>query len=352
MKKTVILSLVAALSLTSSSVVAQAKPLEPADNQTVNVQAVKADSVPVLYSVKLLPTEITGVIEDISELEMKVKVKAGEIYVVPLGLFSKQEDFKALGLAKGVEVTLKSLKPDISGTSELKTSAGLALEIEGKDIKSTDIIESTDAAQAVVAIEAAGVVDMGKLVKVFPEPEDGQKLEGGNVIFSVESADGKEPELKKITIGEGEQFFVATEITANGKTAKLEKSNTVMITKNIISAMPAELSGTVQSIDGTEMVVKTKDEKVYTIPLAEFIKKDEFKGLDIKSGTEVILKSSPLKKVVTITGSITEPSIKTAGSGEEKIIVSKSEIKDFPEGKLMFIADEITANGKTVKLSK
>ncbi len=335
MKKTVVFSLVAALALTSSSVVAQAKPVDSADNQTVKVQAVKVGTEADISGVKLVTTEITGAIEDISEHEMKVKVKDGESYIVPLGLFSKQEGFKELGLAKGVEVTLKSVKPDLSQTNELKTEPALTIEGVG-DIRSADAIEMGD-----------------KVIKVFPGTEGGQKLEEGkiegNVFFSF---DGNEPEIKSITLGEGEQFFFATEITANGKTVKAEKIHTVIAAKKISDTMPAELSGTVQSINETEMTVKTKDGKIYTIPLAAFNKKDEFKELEIKSGTEVLLKSSPVKKVITITGKGTDATIKTDGSGGEKIIISKSEIKEIPEGKLIFIVDEITANGKTVKLSK
>lgn len=338
MKKTVIFSLVAALALTSSSVVAQAKPVYSADNQTVKVQAVKVGTEADISGVNLVTTEITGAIEDITELEMKVKVKEGESYIVPLGLFSKQEGFKELGLAKGVEVTLKSVKPDLSQTNEFKTEPALTIEGVG-DIKSADAIEMGD-----------------KVIKMFPGTEGSQKLEEGNiegnVFFSFDSNKGKEPEIKTITLGEGEQFFFATEITANGKTVKAEKIHTVIAAKKIVDTMPAELSGTVQSINETEMTVKTKDGKIYTIPLAAFNKKDEFKELEIKSGTEVLLKSSPVKKVITITGKGTDATIKTDGSGKDKIIISKSEIKEIPEGKLIFIVDEITANGKTVKLSK
>ncbi len=334
MKKTVVFSLVAALALTSSSVVAQAKPVDSADNQTVKVQAVKVGTEADISGVKLVTTEITGAIEDISEHEMKVKVKDGESYIVPLGLFSKQEGFKELGLAKGVEVTLKSVKPDLSQTNGLKTEPALTIEGVG-DIRPADAIEMGD-----------------KVIKVFPGTEGGQKPEEGNVFFSFDGNEGKEPEIKTITLGEGEQFFFATEITANGKTVKAEKIHTVIAAKKIADTMPAELSGTVQSINETEMTVKAKDGKIYTIPLAAFNKKDEFKELEIKSGTEVLLKSSPVKKVITITGKDTDATIKTDGSGWEKIIISKSAIKEIPEGKLIFIVDEITANGKTVKLSK
>lgn len=335
MKKTIVLSLVAALSLTSSTAIAQAMP---ADREITagdtGVQAFKA--VTASGPEDFAPVEISGVIEEITQTDMKVKVRDGETYMVPLGLLSKQEGFDALGLAKGVEVSLKSMQAGLGKTIMLTAAAGPALTIKGDKADENAEVKDKD----------------GNAVKTLPSLAVSQELEAGNVIvFSEGSVEGSQAEIKKLEPVDGVKVFMPSEVSANGKTVKLD-IKTAAAAFSIISIMPAEISGTVESINESEMSVKTGDGKVYTVPLAAFGSMDEFKGLEIENGTEVSVKRQPVEKTANITGSASIAAVKIINSETDLKVGTKAELGELKEAKLVFIAHEITANGKTVKLAE
>lgn len=314
MKKTIILSLVAALSFTSSTAIAQAMPADRENTaEGTEVQAVKAETAPGLE--KFAPAEISGVVEEISQSDMKVKVQGGETYMVPLGMLSKQEGFDALGLAKGVEVSLKSMQAGLGKTIMFTAGTGPALTMKGDKVG-----------------ENTGVT-------------------AGNVIIISEgSVAGSEPEVKKITPADGIKVFIPSEISANGKTVKLDMK-TAAGAFNIINIMPAEISGTVESINESEMTVKTGEGKVYTVPLTAFGSMDEFKGLEIKNGTEVSVKRQPVEKDAKLLVNASTIAVRIIDAKTD-LKADKVELSEIKEAKLVFIGDEITANGKTVKLAK
>ncbi len=334
MKKTIILSLVAALSFTSSTAIAQAMPADR-DNtaEGIEVQAVNAETVPGLE--KFAPAEISGVVEEITQSDMKVKVQDGETYLVPLGMLSKQEGFDALGLAKGVEVSLKSMQAGLGKTIMFTAGTGPALTMKVDKVGENTGVTDTD----------------GNVVREFTGLAVDQKLEAGNVIIISEgSVDVSKPEIKKITPVDGVKVFIPSEISANGKTVKLD-IKTAVGAYNIINIMPTEISGTVESINESEMTVKTGEGKVYTVPLTAFGSLDEFKGLEIKNGTEVSVKRQPVEKDAKLVGNASTIAIRIIDSKTD-LKADKVELSEIKEAKLVFIGDEITANGKTVKLAR
>ncbi len=361
MKKALILSLVAAFTLSASSAVAQANPAadtEKAGKVTTFTTITRAGNAGDIAAFKQMPDEITGEIQEISENEMKVKAQDGEVYLIPLGLFSKEEGFKELGLAKGINVTLKSIRSQMPDTLAINAEAGEAVAVAGTDAVKPD----------------TGKVTAKRIEAV--------KTEAGDVIFSIKDGEGVSPDEKTVEIKELQKVFIAGEITANGKTVKIDVKASQLTMAKPVQIQPQEISGTVQSISENDMTVKTKDEKIYLVPLSKFNSLQEFKALDLKEGTEVELKSGDVIFASTVTIKNTTgdetASFETAPDGEaiktlpaqksftavknaDGTVTVKSvdgkdiktiDIQELKSGKLVFSAAEITANGKTVKLQK
>ncbi len=355
MKKTVVIALAAALTLSSSAVIAQAEPSDTAGNNEAQNQAVR--TVTLKYDSTLQQKEISGTITEISETFIKVKTGDGQVYTVPLGIFSGLEGYDGLGLAKDVEVSLKRSNPVIIH----KDADGNTLALQKSD-------EGTAALPSIKA-------DIGKAVEV-------KKLEKGVTDAVTVASDVYLPisaeDVGTLEIKEGEKFFFASEITANGKTLKAEIKTMSSLAVPGSQVQPVEISGTVQSIDENGMTVKTSDEKQFWIPLGRFKQDEAFKSLDLKEGAQVNLKSAlpvPVDpdSVISASGTITFDKDIKAGTAEEDTgdkaseKISEGAFKtgagDLQAGKVLelnigdgsrviFIAGEITANGTTVKLPR
>lgn len=331
MKKALILSLAAVLTLSASPVVAQANPDAGTKNaESVSTFTTKAAAGEGMTVFKQMPAEITGVIQEINENEMKVKTQDGEVYLVPLGLFAKAEGFDGLGLAKDVNVTLKSIQPKLPDTISISIATGGALEIQG-----------------------TGTVKLNP-DKVITRKLEGIKTEKGNAVFTIKEGEVPVLNAKAVEFKELQKVFIAEEITANGKTVKIDVKAAQQIALNAAPVQAGEISGTVRSINEKDMTVETKDGKIYTVPLAKFNALQEFKALDIKEGTEVQLKSGAAA-VKTLPGNQSITAVKL----EDGTVTVKSvdgqnikmiDIHELEPGKLIFIAGEITTSGKTVKL--
>lgn len=187
---------------------------------------------------------------------------------------------------------------------------------------------------------------------------------------------------------------------------------------SLVQAVPSKITGTVEKIMSSEMVVKTKEGVSYFVPLGQFSKLDAFEGLKITNGTEVSLESTLNTSILDLTtvvkkdlkivpitnvsdsveisvkdnnlntiklteikpmdpaddelfdvymvpassiASVAQATDDVAPAGDSTVIkidpVKSSDsnsnfVLDLKDNKLLFIASEITANGKTVKLSK
>lgn len=360
MKSAIVLSLVLALSLSASTVVAQANTEEAKKSENVVTQTTKLNERGIV-EFKKIPEEITGVIQEISENEMKVKAQDGEVYLVPLGLFSMVEGFKDLELKKDVKVTLKSLKPEMpKNISVGSATAGVAFI---KELDEADLIN----------------VDPKKLdsKKIAGEKLDAIKVYNGNAVAIKENASEN---ILMATI-DSEKVFFANEITANGKTVKIDLTMAKQVMVRPIQAQPAEIKGTVETITDSDMTVKADDGKTYFVPLAKFSTSDEFKELGLKQGTEVVIKSGDIfarsaageKAITTLEGE--KGAVVTSGNVKNELVIKGNaknvfvfegtvdaiaspgvpdikcfDISSSADGKMIYIAGEITANGKTVKL--
>jgi hypothetical protein len=153
-----------------------------------------------------------------------------------------------------------------------------------------------------------------------------------------------------------------------------------------------EIRGTIEKVTEEYMVVKSEDDKLYTVPLFAFLEQEGFEELNLEKGTELIIKSRKLhfangelgtlkvfnKEEATVEISeafnkveapvvLSIKSIDSDRSGEVKEIKrgdlledSKELIEAVPvtraisitteEGTELFFAGEITVNGKTIIL--
>ncbi|WML33370.1 hypothetical protein [Clostridium sp. OS1-26] len=296
-------------------------------------------------------TELTGTIEKTGENEIDVKAKDGKTYTVPIDEFSKLDGFKDLNLKVGTEVSLKAM--DFSR--------------DFISIKATKIAESSDSKD----IKAGKAVIFAKKISDSKNIQLTNNRDSLSTTVTIASKDGEQ----------GKLFFIASELTANGKTLKLDKTSITQA----ISTTPElkELSGAIEKTGENEINVKAKDGKTYTVPIDEFSKLDGFKGLNLKVGTEVSLKAMEFSKAIKVdaeaspetyinkaTGldaenselkdvnmgigatlnlgdTITYNTVSPSGSAEVISVTAK----DGEQNKLYFIASELTANGKTLKLA-
>jgi hypothetical protein len=146
-----------------------------------------------------------------------------------------------------------------------------------------------------------------------------------------------------------------------------------------------EIKGTIEKVTEEYMVVKSEDNKRYTVPLFAFLEQEGFEELNLENGTELIIKSPKLHLANGEAGTtevfnkeeapveISVESIDFDRSGEAKevksILLKRGDLlegsKEFieavpvtraisittEEGTELFFAGEITANGKTITLS-
>jgi hypothetical protein len=276
-----------------------------------------------------MPEEIKGAIEKITETEMTIKTKDGKSYWIPTLGFSELEGFKNLNLKEGTEVTLKGLQP------QKLESAGAVISKGAIAVKGAPVIDINGGTK----LDIAGVAGVTGITGIT-----------GVKTFAFSDKDH-----------EGKDLFMPEEITANGVTVKLFEGAKSISTKAFSIAVPEEIKGTIEKITETEMTVKTKDGKSYLIPTLGFSKLKAFVDLNLKEGTEVTLKGvqPPMleKEGAAVVSNITvteaaAPSIDSKdviNLGPDGIKTFEFSAKD-QVGEAMFMPEEITANGTTVKL--
>ncbi|KZL88455.1 hypothetical protein [Clostridium magnum] len=330
MKKIILTSLLIAATVTTLHVKSFA-----ADNKEKNSPVKITQSVSTLNAL----TNLTGSIEKIGENKIEVKAKDGKVYTVPVNEFSKQDGFKDLNLKVGTEISLKGM--DFS-----KTSIG---------VKATKATESSDSKDIKVGKVGISIEKISDLKNIQSNNKDNL-----STMVPIASKDGEQDKL----------FFIASELTANGKTLKLDLDSITQVVPAISEL--TELTGTIEKIGEYEIDVKGKDGKTYTVPLNEFSKLDGFKDLNLKGGTEVSLKAMDFSKTsigveaVKATESSDSKGTTVDKTGTPDLANTKSDIKDTSsavpavaavaskdgeQDKLFFIASEINANGKTLKLA-
>ncbi|PKM93709.1 MAG: hypothetical protein CVU84_14095 [Firmicutes bacterium HGW-Firmicutes-1] len=187
-----------------------------------------------------IPNEISGTIEKINKYDMTVKTKDQE-YLVPIGHFLENEEFKKLDLKVGTEVTLKMSQeigistggstavifeasteavPAIMRTTLDTDSVEVKTGVEQVDIileNNERIISGLPAANSISIIKALPATNNEsstasvpyELGTYFVNVDD--RLEDGEVV----------KDAMLIELSEGTLVFIADEITANGKTIKL-----------------------------------------------------------------------------------------------------------------------------------
>lgn len=166
-------------------------------------------------SVKAVSSEITGTIEKISDNLMTVKTNDGVTYSVPLGEFSKLDGFKDLALDTGTEVSLKS-EP-----AQLTVVPSKALTPEDIENIKTDQKENTITLTPAYAADSDSKATITKIRALTPEEINKFKADNANTVTGKAVQTTGSDNI--ITLGnkEGNLFFPATEITANGKIVKL-----------------------------------------------------------------------------------------------------------------------------------
>lgn len=223
MKKTILAALVISTMLMGSTAVYAA----PDNNKEQGKEPVMAT---ICVATQANLTELTGAVQEISAEQMKVKAKDGEVYTVPLQMFSKQEAFKGLGIVAGTEVQLKRNEPKeitISGEDVIFkgiVTIGKAVEnlvgISKADMENyTDCIVATACTEAVVNPAAnlntnvANQNDITGTVTVTVT-KDGQTISDDQMMTLCTPA--------TFTIDNVQKIFFADEITVNGKTVKVQ----------------------------------------------------------------------------------------------------------------------------------
>ena len=236
MNKTFLISLVAsALLLSSSAAATFATTNSDIKQPMMTIQAVPA---------QFMSSEISGAVEKLSDSEITVKTQEGVTYNVPLDQLSKVNGFNDLGIKVGTKISLKSAQPEIASISQkpltteevnkLMKGAKPAVaqvvraltpeEVQklGKGVTQTSAAASISVAKQLTSEEAENLMKGATLtvpqaVRVLT-PDEVQKL--GKGITQAASVAGV-PALGSIK--DGNLFFIASEITANGKTVKLAK---------------------------------------------------------------------------------------------------------------------------------
>jgi hypothetical protein len=171
------------------------------------------------------------------------------------------------------------------------------------------------------------------------------------------------------------------ELEVKVSAARVMKAETTTTLANTID----EIRGTVEKVTEEYMVVKSEDDKLYTVPLFAFLEQEGFEALNLEKGTELIIKSPKLHFANGEAGTtkvfnneeapvvISVESIDSDRSGEAKeiksiflkrgdlledskqlieaVTVTRAISITTEEGTELFFAGEITANGKTITLS-
>jgi hypothetical protein len=263
MNKTFLISLVAsALLLSSSAAATFATTNSDTKQPMMTLQAAPA---------QFMSSEISGTVEKLSDSEITVKTEEEVTYNVPLEQLSKINGFNDLSLKVGTKVSLKSAQPETVSISQKPLTAeevdklmkgakpGVAQAVRALTPEEVQKLSKgiTQAAPA-TSISVAKQLTSEEVDKLMKDakpgvaqavrvltPEEVQKLgKGVTQTASVASISVAKPltseEAAKLenvvttaapvagvlavgSIKDGNLLFIASEITANGKTVKLAK---------------------------------------------------------------------------------------------------------------------------------
>lgn len=342
MKKIILVPLMFSVVLSTTSMYSFAK------TQTKLTQATKTkitNSTPakVVTLSKTIATstdqKINGTIEKITESEMIVKTKDSKSYFIPIMPFSNLDDYKKLDLKAGMEVSITGFEAPAAPAIEAKGDIGFVISsaapVQVNGSKTITSISSTNIKSTAIA----GV----KSIEFTPADLDGKIM------------------------------FMPEEITSDGKTVKLSEVKNKFVTSSVAATMPEEIiiTGAIDKITDNDFILKTKDNKTYLVPTLGFSELDNFKKLALKAGMAVSLKgfepqtlkaealdagamgtvicseAIPAEKITTL-ASI---DFNADGATNDKIQSFTITSEDL-DGKIMFMPNEITSNGVTVKLFK
>lgn len=219
MKKTILAALVISTMLMGSTAVYAAPDNIPAETPSNGkVMAISC------VAAKSFPSELTGIVEEISLKQMTVKAKDGEVFTVPLQQFTKQEAFKGLGIVAGTEVQLKSIMPQAVTITKDMTGVTIT-ELDSTDLigNITGSIKATPCTAAIAFTEAgvlANDVSLSDTAATITVMAGTTGINEGQAVLGEKLMTISEPVT--FTVDHMEKVFFAEEITANGKTIKVQ----------------------------------------------------------------------------------------------------------------------------------
>jgi hypothetical protein len=221
MKKIFLISMFTTVFLVSSSTVTFAEK----SNDIKQITDVRAT-----HSSQIMNKGITGTVEKISDKEMTVKTEDGINYSVPLDYLSKADGFDELGIIAGTKVSLKNAQFQ----SILIAQKSLTAEEAQKFVKDATITVpqvirelTPDEIHKLGEGTTQGIQGIGNIEEKIIAVDENQKLLEGVTMVRLQMAGALTlDETQKF--GEGitqgsDLIFIATEITANGKTVKISK---------------------------------------------------------------------------------------------------------------------------------
>ncbi|MCX7708368.1 MAG: hypothetical protein N2484_00800 [Clostridia bacterium] len=230
-----------------------------------SADSVKSDNLKVASkdAIKLEFQKLDGTIKEVGDHQLKVQDKDNKVYIVPVGVFEKMEEYKALDLKVGTAVSLEGFDPG-KHQPDLKTEDGKPGHVKTKvmiiqDLKEgelPDVKKDVDGkAEGEVIISEEGMTadqvipvtpeEAGKALKAesFKEGEnkagETKALEGKGEIrsFSIKvNDDGSGAWIEKLESQEGD-LFLPHSVTANGKTVRLVTKSApvkIMIEKDVL----------------------------------------------------------------------------------------------------------------------
>jgi len=209
MKKTILVSLAISATMLLSAPAAFAAQND--DTQTGPVGTAVAVAVATQTSLNFnMPTEISGVVKEISQNIMTVETEDAKTYLVPLEQFSKIDGFSDLELQIGSQVSLK--REDLTGKgSPQYIIIGQPTVVKSDvDLKAIGGTTTPDGSNEGLSAMATGESSpQNTIVGTLTEVKGAANL--------------KEIGNEALSINAGEMIFIATEISADGKTVKLSK---------------------------------------------------------------------------------------------------------------------------------
>ncbi|MDR3600459.1 MAG: hypothetical protein P4L49_08285 [Desulfosporosinus sp.] len=216
MKKTILVSLAISATMLLSTPAAFAAQHD--DAQTCPVGTAVAVATPASLNFNM-PTEISGVVKEISQNIMTVETEDAKTYLVPLKQFAKIDGFSDLELQTGSQVSLK--REDLTGEGNpqniiIGTLTVVKSDVDLKAIGGTTTQDGSN--EGLSAMAAGESSPQNTIVGTLTEVKSAANLKEIDGI-NLTTCSGNEA----LSINAGEMIFIATEISADGKTVNLPK---------------------------------------------------------------------------------------------------------------------------------